>query len=108
MGVRGYECRSEHCSPTGNRTPAVWVVVGILVSELLRLRCLSVTCLFIPFIINLEDGAGKDYMNFALQATVSHPRGSIVSVLKERVPDRFSPFADWAFRWFFLVSPARF
>jgi len=108
LGVRGYECRSEHCSPTGNRTPTVWVVVGILVSELLRLRCLSVTCLFILFIINLQDGAGTHYMIFALQAAVSHPRGSIVSVVEERVPDRFSTFADWAFRWFFLVSPVRF
>jgi len=74
VGARRYECRSEHCSPTGNRTPTDWLVVGIVVSELLRLRCLSVTCLFILFIINLQDGAGAHHVNFALQAAVSHPR----------------------------------
>jgi hypothetical protein len=39
-------------------------------------------------------------MNSALQAAVSHPRGSIVSVVEEMVSDRFSAFADWAFWWF--------
>jgi len=88
--------------------PTVWFVVGILLSELLRLRCLSVACLFILFIINLQKGAGVHYMNFALQAAVSHHRGFIVSVVEERVSDRFSAFADWAFWWVFLVSPVRF
>jgi hypothetical protein len=50
VGVCGYECLFEHDSPTGSTTPTVWFVVGILLSELLRLRCLSVTCLFILFI----------------------------------------------------------
>ena len=97
--------QSEGGSPTGNRTPTVRFVVGILLSELLRLRSLSVTCLFILFIINLQEGAGAHYTNFALQAAVSHPRGSIISVVEERVSDRFSTFADWAFWWF---SPVRF
>jgi hypothetical protein len=91
--------QSERGSPTGNGTPTVWFVAGILLSELLRLRSLSVTYLFILFIINLQEGAGAHYTNLALQAAVSHPRGSIISIVEERVSDRFSTFADLAFWW---------
>lgn len=61
VGVLGCECRPEQSFSTGNRTPTVWFVVGILLSELSRLRCLSVTCLFNLFIINLQEGAGAHY-----------------------------------------------
>jgi len=71
--------------------PTVWFVVGILLSELLRLRCLSVTCLLILFIINLQEGAGVHYMNFALQAAVSHPRASLFLSWKRGSLTAFQP-----------------
>jgi hypothetical protein len=64
--------------------------------------------LFIQFIKHLQAGAGAHYMNFALQAAVSHPRGIIVPVVEKRVSDHFSAFVDWTFWWVFLVSPVRF
>jgi hypothetical protein len=44
-------------------------------------------------------------VNFAMQAAVCHRWDSVVSVVEERDLARLSTCADWAFWWFFLVSP---